>query len=557
MSFDVSESKVAVADESGRCQVLPVSSAPDTRTGPQVIAADLPFAAAAFFPHEALRHRLVTAEQGPGAPICVWDVSSQVPREVWRVHSTSAAPGATVTALACSRVTTGTGSLAGAGVFATCSSDGHVNVYNAVERSHMFQFMLRTHLSSLDFLPDGHAMVVGSTDGVVQILRSDSEAPIAYVQAHSTAVVKVAMAQMPKQQRSSRRRSTKSVSSAASSSRHSVKADATPALPAARTPASVAPAASAASAARPTSSSRSVGASAAPRFGDAATTASPAVPAFTSPAFGSGSGRAPSDGNVAKHRTPLPSDAPAAPSSSRLPPRSPRPHSSPSHRFGAAASAASTSTPAGAVSTRRSHDLTSSVGAAAPADEADLLPQRRNTRAAGVAAPWAVSAAATPQAASLAATPSSRRSPGRSTVDAGSRGVPAAVPTSPMHMSPDGRPADVAGVQSSAQSIRSASADDAVTARSPLGDAPAYATVNAQVDSHQLREALLVTLEPLLDPIRAGVNNLHLELLRQMHVQKRELASRLDTYHQELAAVHKELDTLRKENARLKRMWGK
>ena len=72
----------------------------------------------------------------------------------------------------------------------------------------------------------------------------------------------------------------------------------------------------------------------------------------------------------------------------------------------------------------------------------------------------------------------------------------------------------------------------------------------------RLGQALASMLEPMLSPVLQGVQNLHLELLRQMHIYKREVTAKLDAFQQQNAALNADLQELRKENDRLKRMRG-
>jgi hypothetical protein len=79
----------------------------------------------------------------------------------------------------------------------------------------------------------------------------------------------------------------------------------------------------------------------------------------------------------------------------------------------------------------------------------------------------------------------------------------------------------------------------------------------ATADSDALTASLAKALEPLLQPLRMGVQNLHLELLRQMYVYKREVTSRLDAFHKHTVSMAAEMEELRRENQRLKQMCGR
>ncbi len=81
----------------------------------------------------------------------------------------------------------------------------------------------------------------------------------------------------------------------------------------------------------------------------------------------------------------------------------------------------------------------------------------------------------------------------------------------------------------------------------------------ASLDDHgveRLGHVLAVVLEPLLQPVVQGVQNLHLELLRQMHVYKKEVTAKLEAFQLQNASLNQDLQELRRENDRLKRMRG-
>ncbi len=79
------------------------------------------------------------------------------------------------------------------------------------------------------------------------------------------------------------------------------------------------------------------------------------------------------------------------------------------------------------------------------------------------------------------------------------------------------------------------------------------------LDEHsvdRLGQVLATVLEPMLSPVLQGVHNLHLELLRQMHIYKRDVTAKLDAFQQQNAALTNDLQELRRENERLKRLRG-
>lgn len=104
-------------------------------------------------------------------------------------------------------------------------------------------------------------------------------------------------------------------------------------------------------------------------------------------------------------------------------------------------------------------------------------------------------------------------------------------------------------------------------------------------NSERLQLAVADALEPLLAPLKHAVSNLHVDMLRQLHIQKvctrashhtntdpngsvlyltasrvlllaqTEFAQQLAAHEAKLAAAYMELETLRKENAELRRLY--
>jgi WD40 repeat protein len=184
VSFDVKQTRVCVADAGGRCRVVPLASDNGARAldvsshkvcvpvswagfGLRIPALVLEaqqqgllrplqgFTAAAFFPHPSISTLIVTAENH--GVVSIWDAvdgslqwqvclflpssmgcMSQVPIAVDFAMiqiplSSTHATGAT--ALACSHNdSVGDSDKFGVGVFATCGSDGLVNVFDATTK---------------------------------------------------------------------------------------------------------------------------------------------------------------------------------------------------------------------------------------------------------------------------------------------------------------------------------------------------------------------------------------------------------------------------------------
>ena len=59
----------------------------------------------------------------------------------------------------------GTGAFSGCHAFATCASDGVVNVHSMDRRAHLLQLRVGTPLTCCDFLPCGKLLAAGSSDG--------------------------------------------------------------------------------------------------------------------------------------------------------------------------------------------------------------------------------------------------------------------------------------------------------------------------------------------------------------------------------------------------------
>ena len=77
----------------------------------------------------------------------------------------------------------------------------------------------------------------------------------------------------------------------------------------------------------------------------------------------------------------------------------------------------------------------------------------------------------------------------------------------------------------------------------------------SSADSTTLRDVIVGVVEPMFSTLQHSVKNLHLEVLRQMHVQRRELAAQLQGFQTQTASMSAELEALRGENARLRQLW--
>lgn len=62
-------------------------------------------------------------------------------------------------------------------------------------------------------------------------------------------------------------------------------------------------------------------------------------------------------------------------------------------------------------------------------------------------------------------------------------------------------------------------------------------------------------MRPLVAPLRHGIRDLHVELLRQMQLQQAEFEKQLRSQSAEFAALVAEVEELRRENARLRGLY--
>lgn len=85
-------------------------------------------------------------------------------------------------------------------------------------------------------------------------------------------------------------------------------------------------------------------------------------------------------------------------------------------------------------------------------------------------------------------------------------------------------------------------------------DEPPGLVSDAAPDLSSLQHALLPLLETMLDPLHHSVKNVHLELLRQMHIQRRDLAQQLTAFQKTIADMSTQMEELRQENMRLRQM---
>lgn len=66
---------------------------------------------------------------------------------------------------------------------------------------------------------------------------------------------------------------------------------------------------------------------------------------------------------------------------------------------------------------------------------------------------------------------------------------------------------------------------------------------------------LEAVLDSRLEPLGHAVKCLHLELLRQMHASRREEGERAAAFRSAMETMSAEMESLREENARLRKLW--